>query len=373
MGSLRFCAWQSRGRLESALVPELEQSPETRLAYGMSFGIRRAGLESERAELIELLQRCLTPKFDARRFEWLYCRNPHGKAHAWVAYEKKSNTIVGAAAAFPRKVYVDGKEELACVLGDFCMDKRYRSLGPALQLQRTCLEASSGAPFVFCYDFPSASMMAIYKRLGMEQRGNLLRFARPLRADRRIRQVVKSRWLARGLAAPLNLVLGRGQRRARLACESILHAGPCGEEFTALDRALRARTGTATVRTAEYLNWRYLGHPSVKYEILKAQRGQELVGYAVFAHQGDDASIADLSTIGQSDTVVPLLLGVTDLLRRRGVVTISMSADEQHPWRAEFESAGFRPREAAPIVTCARAGYPIPGGKWYLMQGERDI
>src|SRR5215469_648699 len=103
--------------------------------------IRRADLQADRAVLIDLFQRNLNASAGKERFDWLYLGSPHGRALAWLAVDETSGRGVGAAAAFPRNVYVEGSVRLAYVLGDFCIDPPFRSLAIALQLQRTCLEA----------------------------------------------------------------------------------------------------------------------------------------------------------------------------------------------------------------------------------------
>src|SRR5262249_21123805 len=141
--------------------------------------IRRADLKADRQCLIELFGRFLTNQSDARRFDWLYCSSPHGVARAWLACSA-DGSIIGAAAAFPRKLYVDAKETYASVLGDFCLDPEHRSLGPALQLQRACLADIQSSPHDFFYDFPSDKMMAIYKRLQISAERHVVRWAKPL-------------------------------------------------------------------------------------------------------------------------------------------------------------------------------------------------
>ncbi len=280
---------------------------------------------------------------------------------------------MGAAAAFSRRMYFDGADKVGCVLGDFCIDNRFRSLGPALMLQRACLEAVDGKPFEFCYDFPSSGMMAVYRRLGIRQRGSLVRFAKRFRMEGKIEKVVRSRTLAWTLAKPVNLVMAWSRRHSsKNTSELGLHSGLCGEEFTALDRQTRARRSISTARTAAYLNWRYRSHPSETHEILTARVARELAGYAVFTQNGENASIVDLCARDESSVVEDLLSGVTDILRRRGISTASMPAWEQHPWRAAFESLGFHPRESTPVITHACPGKAVQLANWHLMQGERD-
>ena len=159
----------------------------------MKLQIRRADLDSDRNQLVNAFARYLNPRFDATRFNWLYLDNPHGKARAWIAYDAaKSDQIVGAAAAFPRRMYVHEGEDLAWVLGDFCFDPKYCSLGPALQLQRTLFNQVDSGEMSFWYDFPSQKMMAVYRRFHIEPCDQIIRLARPLRVDGKVKHSVQS-------------------------------------------------------------------------------------------------------------------------------------------------------------------------------------
>src|SRR6516165_11096555 len=93
----------------------------------------------DRGIIIEVLARYLTPLSDDHRFQWLYLNGVHGTPQAWLAVDANGDNICGAAAAFPRRFQMGNEEVLGWVLGDFCLDPQYRSLGPALQLQRACL------------------------------------------------------------------------------------------------------------------------------------------------------------------------------------------------------------------------------------------
>ena len=105
----------------------------------MSIEIRQAELEQDRQSIFNTLVRYLSPNLSEQRFDWLYERNPERKAIVWLAVDKNTQEVVGSAAAFPRAMVLGGEREMGWVLGDFCIDSHYRSLGPALQLQRACL------------------------------------------------------------------------------------------------------------------------------------------------------------------------------------------------------------------------------------------
>src|SRR5271167_4925731 len=164
--------------------------------------VRPADLQKDRSLLTDLLSRFLNPDAGGSRFTWLYEDNPHGPAQAWIAIEEGTGKGVGAAAAFPRRLRVDETVRPGYVLGDFCIDANYRSLGLALQLQRACLNHIGAASGTLGYDFPSERMMAVYHRMQIAPFCRMVRWAKLLRADRKFAGVVKSPTLARILTAP---------------------------------------------------------------------------------------------------------------------------------------------------------------------------
>ena len=127
--------------------------------------VREADLIDDGPVLADLAGRYLSGNVEEKRFRWLYQENPFGLAQAWIAWDGPEKAV-GMAAAFPRKMYCNGSVIAGCVLGDFCVSPEYRSLGPALQLQRACLDFAQSENFALAYDFPSTAMVGIYRHLG---------------------------------------------------------------------------------------------------------------------------------------------------------------------------------------------------------------
>lgn len=220
-------------------------------------------------------------------------------------------------------------------------------------------------------------MMAIYKRLGMEQSGELIRWAKPLRVEHRLLAAVRSKALARGLGILANPVLARrGWRGEKGSCDLGLQQSLCGAEFSRLDQEIHTNAGVRTVRSAEYLNWRYFATSAPCHEMLTARRAGKLIGYVVSARGADDARIVDLCSIEEPGIIARLLFGAVERLRGQGAAAISLNAGRAHPWSNLFERAGFQRREASPIVVAVAPGSPISKAEfehnWFVMQGERD-
>jgi GNAT superfamily N-acetyltransferase len=342
----------------------------------MALMIRAADLARDRELIIETLQRYLTPLSDSARYEWLYCGNPYGQAVAWIASDESSGETVGMASAFPRRVILGGTGEPCWVLGDFCVHPRYRSLGPALMLNRACLSGVDRGTVAFCYDFPSERMMAIYRRLGIEPYGWMTRFAKVLRWGPKLGGVTSTPWLRKGLEI-LGGIRDRWSAPRPTAPPGVtlsLETAACGQAFDELDRT-RERSKIHLERSSSYLNWRYRANPLGRYEFLTARRGDQVLGYAIFGRSDSDAILADLFALEEPITRA-LLDGVASIARERGAVTLSAPALSSHPLVPHLLRSGFRPRERYPVIlygrrNAERALAPA-GGDWPFLHGDRD-
>jgi hypothetical protein len=331
--------------------------------------IRSANLDSDRELLVDAITRNLDSAFTNGVFEWRYKQNPHGKAKAWVAFDGSNGSLVGAAAAFPRRIYWDGHEALAWVLGDFCIEKAYRSLGPALQLQRACLAEVAADSGGYFYDFPSAEMMAVYRRLGYRSVRGLVRMTRPLSAERLIGRFIKKPLAARCLSAALNPVFACSVPRSRIRADTVLEYqnGNCSGEFSSLAARVGSSMGACVQRSAEYLNWRYFGNPTLEFKMLTARRSGKLAAYAVFATQQDQGLLADLFGVENDPALKLLVKEVVRNLFNRSTVAVNMPLSGPESISRLLQRNLFHAREQCPIVT------NLPQeSDMFFMTGDRD-
>lgn len=343
---------------------------------GVNIGVRQADLDQDKEILISILRRYLTPSSSETRYDWLYRQNPHGPARAWLAQNLENGDVVGVSAAFKREAYAQGSETTGWVLGDFCIADTYRSLGPALQLQKATLAAlKTLGESQFCYDFPSRQLMAIYQRLGIQPSVRLVRMAKPLR----IRDTSERLASLKGLnvpAAKIGALLLRVSDYAgpsRRGWDMVIHESECDDEFTKVWEATLAENGVRIQRTAEYLNWRYLRHPLVRYQILTARKGGALRGYLVFNVNDENAEIADWCCGGDDQLLMVLVQDLVQRLRKTGITTLSTFLLDVDPKLRLFKRMGFWQRESAPVVMHWFGGTPAPSADWRLLRGDRDL
>jgi len=348
----------------------------------MSIAVTEADLHADRNLIIPFLREHLTAGSDDARYDWLYLANPAGSAKVWIARDQASCRPAGLAAAIPRVLSVRGENRVAWVLADFCMAPSYRSLGPALTLQRACLEAAESAR-VFCsIDFPSDSMMAIYARLGIPAFAELGRYAKLLRLDDRITRTLPIPRVSRPMSAAGNFILRLSELPIPLHADSEVtrHDADFGDEFAALaDQAASAYDCFAR-RSAAYLNWRYLRNPLQRHTVLAYRRHRQLLGYVVFTPgEGARGVIQEIVCLPESRTWLILARATSEYLRKAGCQTAYFwqAGSDLHP--LPFGKAGFHLRDSARVIvhptrSAPDSVRPIPEpARWLLMNGDRDI
>jgi|SRR5208283_374856 len=337
----------------------------------MAVYVREANLIDDQAVLTWLARAYLDGDADEGRFHWLYQESPFGPARAWIACGQDGDAV-GMAAIFPRRMYCDGVLAPGCVLGDFCVSTKYRSLGPALQLQRACLAASRSGEFALAYDFPSTTMLGIYQHLGVRPLWKSVRMVKALRADN-IARIFPVPVLSRPVATAVNFALALRDRKSSdpLGLDFFLEDEPCTSEYSELADKIGSSLGICTVRSAEYLNWRFRQHPRVKYEFLTARRGKELLAYCTFTLSTGNATIAELFGDMNDQMLTSLLQKLVALLRIRGVATVSVPLLSGDPRTRLLRKLGFWAREAVPVMGFGREA-TISGAQVLLMHGDRE-
>jgi hypothetical protein len=155
-----------------------------------------------------------------------------------------------------------------------------------------------------------------------------------------------------------------------------IHEEKFDSEFTALDAELADSETWRGLRTAEYLNWRYLQNPLNQYRVIVARRGRRLLGYAVLEVGIGNWILADLHAV-EPDTTVPALLACVDELAEAfHVESVSAIITETASSAHRLRRSGFFPREGHPLVANMGARESKPDTRsaegWDLMHGDRD-
>jgi hypothetical protein len=333
----------------------------------MALRIRPVNFESDRQEMLDLLQRNLTDLAHAARFDWFYRRNPAGRSYSWFAVDDATGCAVGVASLISRAIWLGSTIKICGQVGDFAIDKAFRSLGPAVQLQRTTFEPVDAGQFVFCYDCPPHDAgMSTFRRLSMRENCRMRRYTRLLRTERFMEKRLGGGAISHAASVAANAALRMTSGSSRVAgIEIAEYSARFGEEFAALDRRENAQNEIRGRRSAEDLNWMYRDNPLQKYEVLAARRSGALLAYIVYAVRGDDAHVMEIGGAVGPEIGAALLAAVCETVHyaHPNVQAVSALLSAANEWIKGFERAGFRPREEAERVV-AYASKSTPWNAW---------
>ncbi len=223
------------------------------------------------------------------RWEWQYVRNPMNRGRSpeiWVARE--GPTVIGQFGTMPVRLQVAGGEIAASWGTDLLVapERQRQGLGEVLV---RAWDHEAGATLAVGQSPSSARLFA---RLRWPDVGPLPCLVKPLtrRAFRQPSWPVPINRFVSALTLPVVLTVSR--RRPLLAQVAPLRHFDAS--FTSLWERLRARFDFAVRRDADYLNWKYVEPPHIRYSIVALRRDDRTDGYAVYRHVRESRGRATL-------------------------------------------------------------------------------
>jgi len=321
----------------------------------MSITVRPASLAHEEDLIVAVLDRNL-PDRPNRKIQRMRHANPLGPGWSWILSERDKDRVAGVASVFPRSFWVNGKKVLCGQVIEFAVEAPYRSLGPAVLLQKATFEPVSSGAVSFGYDCPPHERgMSTFLRLGMGSRAEVVRYALLLRSEEYLHKRLGSGIWTKPLVATANLVL-RHNRSYPAAdhFEVHEHRTAFGEEFSELDRVVSSRDMVRAGRAAEDLNWKYLEDPAMgdssepssgRYQVLVVRGSGELIAFAVLFAENGFAWLGDLFGRDLNECGSALLEAAVDICHRQKIVRLDALCSSVSSLRPLLERVGFRPRE----------------------------
>ena len=307
-----------------------------------------------------IVQRELLPEAADSRTSWLYEQSPDGQAICHLALDGPKP--VGMAAAFPRTFEFSGRKR-AWVLGDFAIDRQYRALGPAVQMQRALLQSleSRGESW---YDYPSSAMQAVYARIGITSQRKISRWTYPLSVEP---GPELTRSLAR-FASRQMLGLRSLLKRSRTTYRVEPLRGEFPGDVAGLASSASNFLGLLGARSPEFLEWRFHHCPGLiaQAEVLRDNSGK-LRGYVVTAARRNRCVILDWIADSQ-DGMFDLMLHTCRKARRELLEAVDCALPNGHLSSEILGSLGFIERESSSFF----AGGPLKDAPWYVLDGDRE-
>ena len=281
---------------------------------------------------------------------WKYLENPDGTARLFIV-EDSNGALMGFRASVPRCYTSAGSGTFTAYQGvDVLIDAGLRKKGLYTKLRQFANPRLGG----YRLSFPNRPIFKLSMRFGDRIIGPAYKWWFPVTMKKPSAQIA-NRLIASGAEEVLRLYaflwLGRMRDDVRMK--------PVTRFERDMDIAPQFLHG---IRSASYLNWRFIDNPMYKYSSYEFFEGDECIGYCVYAYVRANAEIYDFVTAKHQRKCFRRLVE-------------HCRADEIN--RLVFRGVGLqlgkygfiRRRDA--LSNC-NASADIPDGRWILTLADRD-
>jgi hypothetical protein len=315
---------------------------------------------------------------DARmraKFDWFYACCPFGPPLLCLLRHTPDDTRIGVATAGPRRMLWHGTEISAGLLVDLAVTAEHRSLGPAMMLQ-TALAETGCRRFDLLYGFPNPKAAAVFKRVGYDKLGDIVRHARVLRHAQYI-----ARRMPRLLASLAGVFVDTAVRirdawRSRSDPRIDFEWSHTADvRFDALWASSPHGDGLIGVRDAAFARWRFDASPlsSTRYLLISDESTGSLLAW--FACQIDENVLhvrdfwADDAAAGIGRAHVDVLLRAA---RAAGYAAVSVEYSGADAKLEGWRGAGFTERSRRPVFGKWADGRSTEGIDLHLTSADED-
>ena len=279
---------------------------------------------------------------------WKYLHNPDGVARVFIA-EDTAGKVVSSLVHLPRR-FTSRATGIVTVLQvvDIFILPDLRQQGVFLGLLAHAHRRMTGPRI----GVPNSKSRVFGEGLGWRPIGPYDEWEFPVLSDKALAQT-RLRTIA-----PLATALARVYEWSWLRRDGRIEMRPI-ERFArdfALDPAV-----LHGIRSADYLNWRFIDNPLTAYRAFEFVEGDEPLGYCVYALSGGVATLCDLVTLGNAQGCLRLLV---DHCHELGVDRVRLKGTG-----LKLGGLGFLRRRSS--EQCL--GIQAPEGPWLIMPCDTDL
>jgi hypothetical protein len=337
----------------------------------MTYRVSPSDPVADHETILDLWRRNL-PGADAARFAWLYEQGP-----TVGLVLRSDDEVVGSAGLMRRTMRVLGRDQEVVQAVDLNVDRKHRTIGPALALQRAVIEMAHQSGWPVIYGFPNPQSKAVLLRGGYRELGCLGRWIKPLSTRKLSRRL--PRWLTTVADVGLHAVARETYRRIPAGLRAA-RIGRFDERFDRLFEVAAAWLPIVGHRTAEYLNWRYSRRTPSRHHVLGLlDQNDRLRAYVIWGWRRGTASVSDLLADEPAHLEI-LLAALMRRLRRRRTDSVVFSYLGHPDVCTLLTRLGFWPRaldwkallHVAPELSAADVERWMRPENWYLTRADFD-
>lgn len=341
----------------------------------MAYHIELTENPADYREQIVRMWRDYLPDTPPERYEWLIAGNPAGKTKWFLALDDQTNDLIGFITLLPRRFNYKGKDVLFGIMGDFVVEKQKRGFGPGIRLPKHVLDHAKGLGFSLIYTIPYYGSVKHIERAGFKLKVQLGWLIKPLLFDEYLKNPLLVRFLNTGIRVFDRICNAIFLNPVTLRSSYFKITGNIDNSFEEFwsRKKCRARSILGN-RNKDYLTWRYLQNPLVKFQVLvlRDKASEELLGYVIYTIGGGRISIYDIQYL-YNKTKILLIQQLIQIARKEGYEAIYLMSSAGDKDLAFLKAFGFVARDEKHSLYCAilEPGLNLDG--WRFLQGDRNV
>jgi GNAT superfamily N-acetyltransferase len=347
--------------------------------------VAREGNDKDMKEILSLRKMVFgemeQDKLDERFWRWEFEEGPDGGGFIYIVEDESK--ILGHFADIPRRFSVQGEVILGTLSLDLMVHPDYRRKGIFAAMGKYGAQRVKRENGVFMTAFPiRLETIQGLKKIGWKRVVELPVLVYSIKFSGIINRYLRFTPLSLlfgGVARFFYFVFFGWRKKEKIIGVEIKRVHELDEQFDLFwEKAISLHPITG-VRDRNYLNWRYLQHPTRKYAIYRALQEGEMKGYIVLRKVDllnfNSAVIVDLLALDEVTLAALVEKGIQHS-HQEGVDLLGFMVPKGHLYYKILRSMGFLPS----LKTFLFMIYPHSGreiflspAKWYVNWGDTDV
>ena len=372
---------QSAEQIKLIAIPEdpfeaFHLKPAEKTSSDPRFTVRQA-LESD----FEGIYRCVDAAFGKKRprdaYEWMYLKNPYGRALAWIVEDNATREIVKTGAKFPWPIWCGNQPVRGAISGDAATLPQWQRKGLS-HIRREVNHSHEFYGTTCAISGPNEGSRTVSTKageadeiLGCLAGGIFLLDMKKLLAEETPRIPGLLRNIAGASANALHALwpkpVFRSSEQTNYRIEQVASFSSAIDAITLKAMAFK---GYWCPHNAEFLNWRYLQHPLDRYEGFVMFKNDTPVAYSVLRFDGVQATLSEFAA-PQDD----LLRRTIAIARKAGCGYVNFFGPPAWPYWSLFKRAGMLPYKTNnwfEVSYDADKEGALDFNNWQVTPGDRD-
>ena len=356
-----------------------------RLPLGQESDDPRVDVRRARLEDFEQIYDCVDAAFGTVRphalYDWLYVRNPFGTARVWIVVEKTTQQVLKTGAFYPWPIWRGSEPLMGSLSGDAATLPEWQRKGLS-RVRRIVRRSHPWSGKIASIAGPNQGSIIVSRKAGEGNSilGALTGGVAILRGGPVLEKAGLPSWLASPAGALANGLFSSWRsvalRKASSAAGRVETVGRFTTDYDDVTERTMAFPAYWSPHNAEFLNWRYLDHPTEQYVGFALVENERPVAYSVLRIDGSEATLSEFAADTlPGDGAVKLLDATLQAAREAGCAYVTFFGTPVWRHWGLFRRAGLLPYKTKNYLD---ATYKVDEKNsqkienWQLTPGDRD-